>query len=126
MLEGKKISAMLPKSWKKLFNDGIIIPTEMRFCNKCYDRTMCNRCNNQINENKVFEANLSLLKRQSPNEFVHMLPYLTEEDDFIRNKLPYLLSYLLSIHKTSTIQTIEMWIHLNCLHQNKINKNRYG
>ena len=28
MIEGKKISAMLPKSWKKLFNNGITIPTE--------------------------------------------------------------------------------------------------
>ena len=30
MLDGKKISAMLPRSWKKSFNNGIVIPTKMR------------------------------------------------------------------------------------------------
>ena len=35
MLEGKKISAMLPRSWKKSFNNEIIIPTKMRRCNEC-------------------------------------------------------------------------------------------
>ena len=36
---------------------------------------MCDKCNNQIKENKEFEANLNELKRHSPNEFGHMLPY---------------------------------------------------
>ena len=36
---------------------------------------MCNKCNNQINGNKEFEANLNKLKRHPPNEFGHMLPY---------------------------------------------------
>ena len=75
MIEGKKVSALLPKSWKKSFDSGIIIPTKMRFCNQCTDNKMCNKCNNQINENKEFEANLNELKRHSPNEFGHMLPY---------------------------------------------------
>ena len=30
MLEGKKLSALLPKSWKKLFNNGIVIPAKIR------------------------------------------------------------------------------------------------
>ena len=77
MKEGKKISAMLPRSWKKSFDSGIIIPTKMRFCNECNDNKMCVKCNNQINENKEFEANLNLSKRKSPNEFGHMLPYYT-------------------------------------------------
>ena len=34
MKEGVKISAMLPKSWKKLFDNGIIIPKKKRFCKK--------------------------------------------------------------------------------------------
>ena len=34
-LEGKKITAMLPRSWKKSFNNGIIIPTKMRRCDIC-------------------------------------------------------------------------------------------
>ena len=45
MKEGKKISAMLPRSWKKSFDSGIIIPTKMRFCNECKDKIMCYRCN---------------------------------------------------------------------------------
>ena len=55
--EGKKISAMLPRSWKKSFDSGIIIPKKMRFCNECNDKEMCNKCINQIIENKEFEAN---------------------------------------------------------------------
>ena len=75
MIEGEKISAMLPKSWKKSFDNGIIIPTKMRFCNECNDNKMCVKCNNQVNEKKEFEANLILLKRKAPNEFGYMLPY---------------------------------------------------
>ena len=75
MIEGKKVSAMLPRSRKKSFDSGIIIPTKMRFCNECNDRKMCDKCNNQINENKAFEANLNEMKGHPPNEFGHMLPY---------------------------------------------------
>ena len=32
--KGEKISAMLPRSWKKSFNNGVIIPKKMRFCNE--------------------------------------------------------------------------------------------
>ena len=77
MIEGEKISAMLPRSWKKSFDSGIIIPTKMRFCNECNDNKMCVKCNNPINENKKSEANLNLLKRNAPNEFGYMLPYYT-------------------------------------------------
>ena len=31
MIEGKKLSALLPKSWKKWFDSGVIIPEKMRF-----------------------------------------------------------------------------------------------
>ena len=75
MKQGEKISAMLPRSWKKSFDNGIIIPKKMRFCNKCKDGILCTTCNNQINENKVFEANLNELKRHKPNDYGYMLPY---------------------------------------------------
>ena len=52
MIEGKKVSALLPKNWKKSFDSGKIIPAKMRFCNECNDKKMCNECKNQINENK--------------------------------------------------------------------------
>ena len=44
----------------------------MRQGNNCNGEILCNECNNQINENKQLEANL---KRHSPNESGHMLPY---------------------------------------------------
>ena len=75
MLKGKKITAILPRSWKKSFENGVIIPTKMRQCNVCKDGLLCSTCNNQINENKEFEANLSLLKREAPNQFGYMLAY---------------------------------------------------
>ena len=75
MSDGKKISAMLPRSRKKSFNNGIVIPTKMRHCNACKDGILCAACNNQINENKEFEANLNLLKREKPNDFGQMLLY---------------------------------------------------
>ena len=75
MLKGKKITAMLPRSWKKSFDNGVIIPTKMRQCIACKDGILCITCNTKINENKEFEANLNLLKREKPNDRGYMLPY---------------------------------------------------
>ena len=75
MLDGKKITAMLPRSWKKSFNNGVIIPTKKRQCNACKNGVLCTTCNNLINENKEFEAILNLLKREKPNDCGHVLPY---------------------------------------------------
>ena len=36
---------------------------------------MCVICNNQVNENKEFEANLNELKRHPPNKDGYTLPY---------------------------------------------------
>ena len=74
---------MLPRLWKKSFNNGVIIPEKLRFCNECNDKKLCNKCNNQINENKEFEANLNLLKRKAPNpnEFGYMLTYYTNSSN---------------------------------------------
>ena len=66
---------MLPRLWKKSFNNGIIKPTKKRQCNECIDGILCTTCKNLINENKDFKANLLLLKRDVPNQFGHMLPY---------------------------------------------------
>ena len=75
MIEGKKTSAVLPESWRKSFNSGVIIPAKKRFCNECTDKLTYNNCNNQTNENKEFAANLNFSERDVPNEFGHMLPY---------------------------------------------------
>ena len=75
MLEGNKITAMLPKSWKKSFTNGIIRAVKTRRCDESQNGIICTTCNNQVNENKEFEANLNLLKRKAPNEFGQVLPY---------------------------------------------------
>ena len=75
MLKGKKITVILPRSWKKSFENGVIIPTKMRQCNVCKDGLLCSTCKSQINDNKEFEANLNLLKREAPNQFGYMLAY---------------------------------------------------
>ena len=62
MIEGKKLSALLPKSWKKSFNSGIMKQTKMRFCSECNDKRMFNKCDSIVNENEEFEANLNFLK----------------------------------------------------------------
>ena len=69
ILEGKKISATLPRSWKKSFNKGFAIPVKMRRCNNCSGEILCDEFNNQINENKEFEAQLNELKRHSPKKW---------------------------------------------------------
>ena len=66
---------MLPRSWKKSFDSGIIKPAKLRFCNECNNIKTCDKCNIQINGNKEFEANLNLLKRKAANEFGYMLHY---------------------------------------------------
>ena len=71
----KKYQLCLQKSWKKSFDSGVIIPAKMRFCNECSDEKICNNCNNRINENKEFEADIKLLKRKASNELGYMLPY---------------------------------------------------
>ena len=78
MIEGKNISARSPKSWKNSFNNGVVKPTKMRFCNEFKDKTFCTKCKNQINEIREFEAKLNFLIRKAPNEFGHMLPYFKE------------------------------------------------
>ena len=56
MIEAKQISAMLPRSWKKSFDSGIIVPAKMRFCNECNDKKVCNECSYKsmkINNSKL-------------------------------------------------------------------------
>ena len=50
----------------------------MKFCKACIDKRTCNRCNNQIIENKEFAANLNF---------------------FLRNKLPTNLVICLLVFK---------------------------
>ena len=72
---GRKISAMLPKSRKKSFNNGIVRPAKIGGCKKCSVEKCPDSCSNQTDGNKEFVADFYLLKRQAPNRFYHMLPY---------------------------------------------------
>ena len=92
MLEGKKISAMLPRLWKKSFNNGIVIPAKMKRCDECKDKVICMICNIKVIENKEFEAILNLLKWKALNQFGLMLPYFEERvGSFVIVRLLYKL-----------------------------------
>ena len=77
-VEVEKISAMLPKFWKKLFHSGVVTPAKMKFCNEHTDKTTCNRFNSQSNEIKELESKLDLFKRQVANKFGYMFPHFKE------------------------------------------------
>ena len=74
MLNGDKLQAKIPLSWKKSFSQGIVIPHKMRNCNKCSKDQLCDDCDELVNQNKEFSANLNELKREKPNDCGHMLP----------------------------------------------------
>ena len=76
-IEDKKISMLLPKSWRKIFGSGIVILAKMRFCNECGKEKCCDRCSSRINDDKQSEANLHFLKRQAAIEFDYMLRSFT-------------------------------------------------
>ena len=46
----------------------------MRYCTDCKNYSPCDSCDKLVNQKKEFSANLNELKRQTPNEFGHMLP----------------------------------------------------
>ena len=75
IIEGKRISAILPRSWKKSFDNGIVLPVKKKRCSECTGRIISDECNNQVNENKKFGANLNSIKRDISNQYGHMLPY---------------------------------------------------
>ena len=75
MLEGKKISTMSSRSWKKSFDNSIVIPVKMKRCIECNDKTICTTCTNQVSENRGFEANFNLIKQNASNQFGHTLPF---------------------------------------------------
>ena len=77
MSNGDKIVAKVTLSWKKPFSQGVVIPHEMRNCNKCTKDVLCDECDKLVNERKEFSATLNELKRQPPNDFGHMLPKYT-------------------------------------------------
>ena len=73
MFNGDKLQAKVPLSWKKSFTQGVIIPHKIRNCSDCKKDFLCDNCDKLVNQKKEFSANLNELKRQTPNQFGHML-----------------------------------------------------
>ena len=74
MADGDNLIAKVPLSWKKSFSQGVVIPHKMRYCTDCKNDSLCDSCDELVNQKKEFSANLNELKREKPNHFGHMLP----------------------------------------------------
>ena len=73
-----KLIAKVLLSWKKSFSMGVVIPHEIRNCNKCPKDFLCDGCDKLVNQWKEFSANINELKRQRLNELGYMLSkYIT-------------------------------------------------
>ena len=73
MADGGSLVAKVPLSWKKSFSQGVVIPHKMKICSECKNDSLCDSCDQLVNQRKEFSANLNELKRQAPIEFGHML-----------------------------------------------------
>ena len=62
---------------EKSFSQGVVIPHQMRNCNKCTKYILCDDCDKLVKQNKDFAANLNELKREKPNDQGHMLTKYT-------------------------------------------------
>ena len=63
-----KIKAALPLTWKKSFNMGFISPSASRYFSDCDKDTLCDKCNEILNQTKDFSANLKEWKQQAADE----------------------------------------------------------
>ena len=74
MASGNKLFAKVSLSWKKSFNQRVVIPHKMKKCRECKKDLLGVNCDKLVNQKKEFSANLNETKRQPPNELGHMLP----------------------------------------------------
>ena len=74
MVDGDRLIAKLPLSWKKSFSQGVKIPHKMTNCSDCIKDILCESCDNLVNQKNELSANLNEIKRERPNDFGHMLP----------------------------------------------------
>ena len=45
----------------------------MRFCIECKDKRICDKCNNQVNENKEIAVIIFLFNQKAASQFGHSL-----------------------------------------------------
>ena len=74
MAGGDNLKAKVLLSLKETFGQRVIIPHNLRNCNKCTKNILCDDCDKLVNQKKEFSANLNELKRERPNDLGHMLP----------------------------------------------------
>ena len=53
---------------------GVVNPHKIRNCDNCDEQSLCDGCDELVHQTKEFSANPNKLKRQTPDEFDHMLP----------------------------------------------------
>ena len=94
MADGDKSVAKVPLSWKKSFNQGVVIPHKKKKCNKCTKDLLCDDCDKLVNQRKEFSVNLNELKRNPPSEFCHMLP-------------KYLIQNMITVNHTINYRNVE-------------------
>ena len=56
MTDGGKLMAKVPLSWKKSLSMGVVIPHKMRNCGECKKDSLCDICDNLVNQKKEFSA----------------------------------------------------------------------
>ena len=53
MVDVDNLTAKVPLSWKKSFSQGVI-PHKRRNCSGCKNDSLCDRCDNLVNQKKIF------------------------------------------------------------------------
>ena len=54
MSDGDNLIAKVPRSWKKSFSQGVVIPHKMRNCTNCKKDILCDNCDKLVNQRKEF------------------------------------------------------------------------
>ena len=58
MLDGDKLIAKVPLSWKKTFSMGVVFPHKVENCSECEKNSLCDKNDKLVNQNGEFSANL--------------------------------------------------------------------
>ena len=73
-MDGGKLIAKVPLTWKKSISQGVVIPHKMKKCGDCKNNSLCDGSDNLVIQKKEFSANPNEMKRQPPSQYGHMFP----------------------------------------------------